>query len=107
MRHLSHTVERKSAAAQHEHITFDIGNIEMARVIPGTAPTAATRDKPQLTRRELMRDDFPVLGTPVTLRGGGGRESRRRGGLADMQSNDFFGSFPRWRTTRAMSAAIG
>lgn len=80
MRHLRHTVERKSAAAQHEHITFDIGNIEMARVIPGTAPTAATRDKPQLTRRELMRDDFPVLGTPVTLRGGGGKgQSQVRG----------------------------
>ena len=74
---MRHTVKRKSAAALHEHVTFDIGNIEMVRVIPGTAPTAATRDKPQLTRRELMRDDFPVLGTPVTLRGGGGRDSRR------------------------------
>ncbi len=41
--------------------------MEMARVMPGTAPTAATRDKPQLTRSELMSDDLPVLGTPHTL----------------------------------------
>jgi hypothetical protein len=47
--------------------TFDIGNIDIERVIPGTAPTAATRVRPQLARRELMREDFPVLGKPVTL----------------------------------------
>jgi hypothetical protein len=41
--------------------------MDIVRVIPGTAPTAATRERPQLTRRELMREDLPVLGTPATL----------------------------------------
>ena len=41
--------------------------MDIVRVIPGTAPTAATRERPQLTRRELMSDDLPVLGTPATL----------------------------------------
>lgn len=39
----------------------------IVRVMPGTAPTAATRDRPQLTRRELMSEDLPVFGTPATL----------------------------------------
>ena len=83
----------------------------MVRVMPGTAPTAATRERPQLTRRELMREDLPVLGTPLTLQNGGEWESekqmRREGGRAYMQSSDFFGSLPRCRTTRAMSVAMG
>ena len=56
--------------ARHECGTFEMGNMDIVRVMPGTAPTAATRDRPQLTRSELMREDLPVLGTPLTLRGG-------------------------------------
>jgi hypothetical protein len=58
---------REAVADAWREQTLEIGNMDIVRVMPGTAPTAATRDRPQLTRSELMSEDLPVFGTPVTL----------------------------------------